>query len=223
MSPKSPRIQIFLDRVGRRVRDLRKEWGWTIQRLADEASLSRRMLTQIELGQANPSLATIDRIAHALEVSFADLALNDAAASGAAGASGASGALGALGASGAAAGLDSSANLGSSELSAPGGSHTLAWEGPDGSTAYILGASSAPGTELWRWHLGPSMQYQAEADRAGAEEILHVLSGTLELEHTGETVRLTAGMSTRIATCRAYSYTAGKEAPVDFIRVVIGA
>lgn len=214
MSTKSPRIQIFLDRVGRRVRDLRKEWGWTIQRLADEASLSRRMLTQIELGQANPSLATIDRIAHALQVSFADLALNDAAASGASGA---------LGASGAAAGLDSSANLGSSEPSAPGGSHTLAWEGPDGSTAYILGASSAPGTELWRWHLGPSMQYQAEVDRAGAEEILHVLSGTLELEHAGETVRLTAGMSTRIATCRAYSYTAGKEAPVDFIRVVIGA
>ena len=201
MSTKSPRIQIFLDRVGRRVRDLRKEWGWTIQRLADEASLSRRMLTQIELGQANPSLATIDRIAHALEVSFADLALNG----------------------GASTGVDSSANLGGSELSAPGGGHTLAWEGPDGSTAYILGASSVPGTELWRWHLGPSARYQAEADRAGAEEILHVLSGTLALEHTSEAVELTAGMSTRIATDQAYSYTAGKESPVDFIRVVIGA
>ncbi|MGO1629662.1 MAG: helix-turn-helix domain-containing protein [Microbacterium sp.] len=219
MSTKSPRIQIFLDRVGRRVRDLRKEWGWTIQRLADEASLSRRMLTQIELGQANPSLATIDRIAHALEVSFADLALNDAASS----ASGAGPASVLASASGATAGVDSSANLGSSELSAPGGGHTLAWEGPDGSTAYILGASSAPGTELWRWHLGPSVRYQAEADRAGAEEILHVLSGTLALEHTGESVELTAGMSTRIATDQAYSYTAAKGAPVDFIRVVIGA
>ncbi|WP_346035342.1 XRE family transcriptional regulator [Brevibacterium picturae] len=212
MSTKSPRVQIFLDRVGRRVRDLRKERGWTIQRLADEASLSRRMLTQIELGQANPSLATIDRIAHALEVSFADLALSGTGTS-AAGA----------GLAGASAGVDSSANLGSSELSAPGGGHTLAWEGPDGSTAYILGASSVPGTELWRWHLGPSVRYQAEADRAGAEEILHVLSGTLELAHTGETMELTAGMSIRIATDQSYSYTAGKEAPVDFIRVVIGA
>ncbi|SDS14969.1 Helix-turn-helix [Brevibacterium sandarakinum] len=214
MSTKSPRIQIFLDRVGRRVRDLRKGRGWTIQRLADEASLSRRMLTQIELGQANPSLATIDRIAHALGVSFADLALSG---------TGASAAGPVAGLAGASAGVDSSANLGSSELSAPGGGHTLAWEGPDGSTAYILGASSVPGTELWRWHLGPSVRYQAEADRAGAEEILHVLSGTLELAHTGETMELTAEMSIRIATDQSYSYTAGKEAPVDFIRVVIGA
>ncbi|MDN6124056.1 MAG: helix-turn-helix domain-containing protein, partial [Brevibacterium sp.] len=77
MSTKSARIQTFLDRVGSRLRELRNGRGWTIQRLADESSLSRRMLTQIELGQANPSLATIDRIAHALEVTFADLALDD--------------------------------------------------------------------------------------------------------------------------------------------------
>lgn len=205
MSTKSPRIQIFLDRVGRRVRHLRKGQGWTIQRLADEASLSRRMLTQIELGQANPSLATIDRIAHALDVSFADLALSDTAPSGPTVFTPAA--------------IDGSRN-GSAD---PNSGHTLAWEGPHGSTAYILGASAVPGTELWRWHLGPSVQYRAEADRAGAEEILHVLSGDLTLEHTGETVELTAGMSTRIATDHAYSYTAGEEAPVDFIRVVIGA
>lgn len=184
---KSARIQTFLDRVGSRVRELRKAREWTIQRLADEASLSRRMLTQIELGQANPSLATIDRIAHALWVSFADLALTDQASLG----------------------LDSG--------------HTLAWEGPHGSTAYILGASSVPGTELWRWHLGPSVRYQAEADRAGAEEILHILSGELGLELGDESLTLDAGMSTRISTDRPYAYATGDDDSVDFIRVVIGA
>ncbi|GAA1854202.1 XRE family transcriptional regulator [Brevibacterium marinum] len=183
----SARIQTFLDRVGSRVRELRKGREWTIQRLADEASLSRRMLTQIELGQANPSLATIDRIAHALGTSFADLALAER-----------------------------------SPLDADGG-HTLAWEGPRGSTAYILGASSVPGTELWRWHLGPSVRYQAEADRTGAEEILHILSGELVLCLAGETRTLDAGTSTRISTDRSYSYTAGDDDSVDFIRVVIGA
>ncbi|SMX81875.1 XRE family transcriptional regulator [Brevibacterium aurantiacum] len=208
MAPKTPRIQTFLDRVGSRVRELRKGQGWTIQRLADESSLSRRMLTQIELGQANPSLATIDRIAHALEVSFADLALEDSTTS--------------------APGhsmhtpLSSSADLSSPEHSEPRNAHTLAWEGPHGSTAYILGASSVPGTELWRWHLGPHVRYQAEADRAGAEEILHILSGRLVLERGDESLALAAGMSTRVSTDQAYAYAAGEDA-TDFIRVVIGA
>lgn len=67
------------------------------------------------------------------------------------------------------------------------------------------------------------MRYQAEADRAGAEEILHVLSGELELDLSDKSLTLAAGMSTRISTDQAYSYAAGEEASVDFIRVVIGA
>ncbi|WP_231445148.1 helix-turn-helix domain-containing protein [Brevibacterium zhoupengii] len=211
MSTKSPRIQTFLDRVGHRVRSLRKTQEWTIQRLADEAALSRRMLTQIELGQANPSLATIDRIAHALDVTFADLALIDPATSSPGGPTASPSVL------------RVSANLGSTSHTDPGDQHTLAWEGPHESTAYILGASSTPGTELWRWHLGPSVAYQAEADRAGTEEILHVLSGELVVEISGESLSLAAGSSTRISTDQGYSYTAGQEDPVDFIRVVIGA
>lgn len=211
VSTKSARNQAFVDRVGHRVRQLRKGQGRTIQRLADEASLSRRMLTQIELGQANPSLATIDRIAHALDVTFADLALSDTAASSPDDPTPSPSALGVPG------------NLGSSEHSDPGNDHTLAWEGPHESTAYILGASSTPGTELWRWHLGSSVTYQAEADRAGTEEILHVLSGVLVVELSGESLSLAAGSSTRISTDQGYSYTAGQEDPVDFIRVVVGA
>ncbi|MEV0087062.1 XRE family transcriptional regulator [Saccharopolyspora sp. NPDC050642] len=67
----------FVTRIGGRIRELRKQRGWTVQQLAEVSTVSRRMLTQIELGQANPSLATIDRVARALDTDFAALALPD--------------------------------------------------------------------------------------------------------------------------------------------------
>lgn len=70
----------FVLRVGEKVRALRQERDWTVQQLADAAEVSRRMLTQIELGQANPSLVTIDRIARALGADFASLAQPEPAA-----------------------------------------------------------------------------------------------------------------------------------------------
>lgn len=67
----------FLSAIGHRVRDRRHHAGLTVQQLADESGLSRRMLTQIELGQANPSLVTIDKVARALGTTFASLARDD--------------------------------------------------------------------------------------------------------------------------------------------------
>lgn len=65
----------FVTRIGGRIRALRKQRGWSVQQLAEAGGLSRRMLTDIELGQANPSLATVDRVARALDTDFAALAL----------------------------------------------------------------------------------------------------------------------------------------------------
>ncbi|MFI6427762.1 helix-turn-helix domain-containing protein [Promicromonospora sp. NPDC050880] len=56
--------------VGRRIRALRSGAGLSVARLGELSDVSRRMLTQIELGQANPSLATVDRIASALGTTF---------------------------------------------------------------------------------------------------------------------------------------------------------
>jgi transcriptional regulator with XRE-family HTH domain len=56
--------------VGRRIRSLRTDAGLSVTGLAELSGVSRRMLTQIELGQANPSLATVDRIASALGTTF---------------------------------------------------------------------------------------------------------------------------------------------------------
>ncbi|MFF5014899.1 helix-turn-helix domain-containing protein [Streptomyces sp. NPDC001165] len=67
--------QEFVARIGGRIRALRKQRGWSVLQLAEAGGLSRRMLTDIELGQANPSLATVDRVARALDTDFATLAL----------------------------------------------------------------------------------------------------------------------------------------------------
>jgi transcriptional regulator with XRE-family HTH domain len=70
----SNRSTEFIERLGREVRRRRQADGLTVQALADTAGLSRRMLTQIEQGTANPSLVTVDKIAHALGIDFAALA-----------------------------------------------------------------------------------------------------------------------------------------------------
>lgn len=64
----------FLAHVGGEVRRRRQHKGMTVQELADAADVSRRMLTQIELGQANPSLVTVDKVARALGTDFSSLA-----------------------------------------------------------------------------------------------------------------------------------------------------
>jgi transcriptional regulator with XRE-family HTH domain len=68
----------FVLLLGERVRSLRRHAGLTVQQLADRSGVSRRMLTQIELGQANPSLVTVDKVAQALGADFAGLVLPDA-------------------------------------------------------------------------------------------------------------------------------------------------
>lgn len=62
-----------LEHVAENVRRLRAEAGFSQQALAERSSVSRRMLVAIESGDANVSLATLDRIAEALGVKFADL------------------------------------------------------------------------------------------------------------------------------------------------------
>ena len=64
----------FLAQLGRQVRDRRRAADLTVQQLADRAGVSRRMLTQVELGQANPSMVTVDKLARALGVDFPTLA-----------------------------------------------------------------------------------------------------------------------------------------------------
>ena len=54
--------------IGERVRQERKARGWTLDRLAEAAALSRRMVVNVEQGAVNPSVGTLLRLSDALGV-----------------------------------------------------------------------------------------------------------------------------------------------------------
>jgi transcriptional regulator with XRE-family HTH domain len=59
--------------VGRRVRAARKEKGYTIEGLANEANIEYSQLSRIELGKINTTLTQIHNIAIALGIKLSDL------------------------------------------------------------------------------------------------------------------------------------------------------
>ena len=66
-------VDEITENVCRRVRQLRSDRGWSLEDLAANCGVSRSMLSQIERGQANPTLAVALRIAHAFELSLGEL------------------------------------------------------------------------------------------------------------------------------------------------------
>lgn len=54
--------------IGVRVRQERKTRGWTLERLAEAAGVSRRMVVNVEQGSVNPSVGTLLRLSDALGV-----------------------------------------------------------------------------------------------------------------------------------------------------------
>lgn len=54
--------------IGARVRAERQARGWTLDQLAQAASVSRRMLVNVEQGEVNPSVGTLLRLGDALGV-----------------------------------------------------------------------------------------------------------------------------------------------------------
>ncbi|PQO24153.1 transcriptional regulator [Rhodobacteraceae bacterium WD3A24] len=68
----SPAVVEPLD-LGARVRDLRKEKGWTLQRAAEEAGLARSTLSKIENGQMSPTYDALRKLAEGLAISIPQL------------------------------------------------------------------------------------------------------------------------------------------------------
>lgn len=56
-----------------KVKGLRKDRGWTLESFATISGVSRSMLSQIERGQANPTLAVACKIAQAFSISVGEL------------------------------------------------------------------------------------------------------------------------------------------------------
>ena len=59
--------------LGRRVKKLRADRGWSLEELATASGVSRSMLSEIERERANPTLSVTYRIARAFDLSLQDL------------------------------------------------------------------------------------------------------------------------------------------------------
>jgi transcriptional regulator with XRE-family HTH domain len=65
-----------------RVRDLRKRKSWTLEQLSAACGVSRSMLSEVENGRANPTVAVAHRIAAAFGMTLGELVDGPAAAAG---------------------------------------------------------------------------------------------------------------------------------------------
>ena len=59
--------------LGRRVRELRKGRGWTLEQAASEAGLARSTLSKIENGQMSPTYDALKKLAVGLDISIPQL------------------------------------------------------------------------------------------------------------------------------------------------------
>lgn len=59
--------------LGKRVRELRKEKGWTLEQAAVEAGLARSTLSKIENGQMSPTFEALKKLAQGLAISVPQL------------------------------------------------------------------------------------------------------------------------------------------------------
>ena len=180
----------FLTHVGTRIRELRMAKSLTVQELADRAQISRRLLTQIEHGQANPSLVAVTRIARQLGTETTTLLSEESAETdpimvfdG-----------------------DQQTLVWSSELGST--AHLL------------VSTSETRAADLWLWRLRPSDSYRGRPDPARSQELFYVLDGCLTLHADQLAISIPAGSSSRLRSDRDYAYANDGTETAVFVRTV---
>lgn len=68
----------FARQVAANLRRLRRERGWSLERLSERAGVSRAMLSQVETGKTTPTIGVLWKIATGFSVPFAELLREDA-------------------------------------------------------------------------------------------------------------------------------------------------
>jgi transcriptional regulator with XRE-family HTH domain len=63
----------YLTALGKRIRTLREERGWTQEDLEERSSVVRVYISRIEGGRQNPSVLKLRALARALKVTITDL------------------------------------------------------------------------------------------------------------------------------------------------------
>lgn len=162
--------------IAANLRRIRQQRGLTQDALAQSAGVSRRMLVNIEAHESNVSFATLDRLANALSLSFAELVRP--------------------------ASVEEKSER---PLSRPlrvwqdehSDSHGTLLE-----SVRFAGQC----VELWHWQLAPGVTYEAEPDPPGSQEMLYIISGELVLTLDGLLRPLVTGTSIAFASDQPYRF-----------------
>src|SRR5918992_5565509 len=64
---------IYGERLGTRVKELRRGRGLTLEDLAERAGVSRAMISKVERGEKNPTLVVAAKVAEGLGVTISEL------------------------------------------------------------------------------------------------------------------------------------------------------
>jgi transcriptional regulator with XRE-family HTH domain len=176
--------------IARRISLLRKGKQHTFDELAIRSGVSKGMLVQIEQGRANPSIATLCRLAAGLGVSVADLI---------------------------SAGDESRSPV---HVVAPEETRILWKGPKGGSAALLVGSDGPDMLELWSWALQPGERYEARPHPVGTLELVHVQQGSLALEVDGVAHIVVAGASAFARTDRPHAYACSGRKRALFAMVV---
>ena len=77
-APNTGGVSEVQTRLGARVRDLRRQRGWTQEALGERAGISYKFIGEIERGVGNPTVDSIDQIARAFGIDIALLLQREA-------------------------------------------------------------------------------------------------------------------------------------------------
>jgi transcriptional regulator with XRE-family HTH domain len=158
--------------------------------LAARSGVSKGMVVQVEQGRANPSIATLTKLAAGLRISVADLLREDVRAA-------------------APVRISRVAEAAVLWRGPKGGSATL-----------LAGSEGPHMVELWEWVLHPSETYEAKPHPRGTIELFRVLDGTLILEVSGRAHVVSAGYTAVARTESPHAYRAQGRGRTRFTMVV---
>jgi transcriptional regulator with XRE-family HTH domain len=176
--------------IARRIGQLRREHQLTFDELAARSGVSKGMVVQVEQGRANPSIATLTKLAAALRISVADLLREDAG---------------------------SSAPVRISRVTE---SPVLWRGPKGGSATLLAGSDGPHMVELWEWVLCPGEIYEAKPHPKGTIELFRVLDGTLVLEVAGQAHVVAAGFTAVARTESPHAYRSQGRGRTRFTMVV---
>jgi transcriptional regulator with XRE-family HTH domain len=176
--------------VANRISALRKAQDLTFDALARRAGVSKGTLVQIEQERANPSIATLCRLATALGVSVAELVAP-------------------------ADGTQSNVHIVKAD-----DTRTLWTGPRGGSAVLLAGTKGPDMLEMWQWELKPGERFEASRHGRGTRELIHVTSGKLFLEVEGQGTIVALGATAVAKTDRPHGYANLGKSPVHFVMTV---